>query len=119
METTISYRLEDSSMYALTVNYPVSDNSTFDMGYYQQSHIPLCGKLLADYGYQGYILHTGPGAAPGSQDLSYARIELIFDSAQSLQAGLDANGAEITADIANYTNVKPQMSFSDVSVELS
>lgn len=105
-------------MYSLTVNYPISEGSTFDMDYYQHSHMPLVAKLLADYGYQGYVLHTGVGAGPASQELAHSRVELIFDTPESLQAGLAAKSAEIMADIPNYTNINPEMSFSDVSVEL-
>ena len=105
-------------MYAMTVNYPISDDSNFDADYYRQSHIPLCSRLLADHGYQGHILHGGKGESPGASDQSYATVELLFDSLGSLQAGLAAHGAEITGDIPNYTNVRPQVSFSQVDLNL-
>jgi len=105
-------------MYAMTVNYPKSEDSSFNADYYHNEHMPLCARLLAEHGYQGHILHAGKGAKPGASDKSYATVELLFDSLQSLQAGLGAHGAEITGDIPNYTNVQPEVSFSEVIVDL-
>lgn len=105
-------------MYAMTVNYPKSDNSSFDADYYHQTHMPLCARLLNDYGYQGHVLHAGKGAQPGTSDQSYVTVELLFNSLESLQSGLGAHGAEITGDVPNYTNVRPEVSFSEVNISL-
>jgi hypothetical protein len=40
----------------------------------------------------------------------------MFESAEQMQGGLAAAGAEINGDIPNYTNVKPRMSFGEISV---
>lgn len=106
-------------MYAMTVNYPKSDNSTFDADYYHQTHMALCARLLKDHGYQGHVLHAGRGAQPGANDQSHVTVELLFDSQESLQSGLAAHGAEITGDVPNYTNVRPEISFSEVSISLN
>jgi len=105
-------------MYAMNVNYPKSDDSTFDADYYLNSHIPLVAKLMADHGFKGYVLHEGKGSAPGDNEQSYAGVELLFDSAESLQGGLAANGPEIMSDISNYTNVAPEVSYSNATVNL-
>ena len=43
---------------------------------------------------------------------------LLFESAEQMGAGLAAHGKEIGADITNYTNCTPGMSFSEVEVSL-
>jgi hypothetical protein len=64
------------------------------------------------------VLRTGGGKGPGSGDLNWVSLDLIFDSAQQMQAALAAAGQEVTADVPNYTDVKPRMSFAEIAVEL-
>jgi uncharacterized protein (TIGR02118 family) len=106
-------------MYSLTVSYPKAEGSSFDLEYYQQTHIPLCGRLFADHGYLGFVLRTDEGKGPGSADLNHASIDLIFESREQLQAALAAGGPEVTADVVNYTDARPRMSFSEMSLNIS
>ena len=105
-------------MYCLTVTYPKDDNSTFDHEYYAATHIPLCQKLFGEHGLRGTVLRTAEGKGPGSKDLNHASIDLVFDSVESLQAALAAGGKDVTADIVNYTNAKPRMSFGEINIAL-
>lgn len=105
-------------MYCMTVTYPKGDDSHFDHDYYQNTHIPLCERLFAEHGLRGSVLRTDSGKAPGSADLNHASVDLLFDSVEQLGAALAAGGAEVSADVPNYTNAKPQMSFSEVTVSL-
>jgi uncharacterized protein (TIGR02118 family) len=105
-------------MYCLTVSYPKDDNSTFDHEYYTASHIPLCQRLFGEHGLRGTVLRTAEGKGPGSGDLNHASIDLVFDSVEGLQAALAAGGKDVTADIVNYTNAKPRMSFGEIKLAL-
>ena len=105
-------------MYCLTVTYPKGEDTTFDHDYYCGTHIPLCQRLFGEHGLRGTVLRTAEGKAPGSDDLNHASIDLVFDSAEGLQAALAAGGKEVTADIVNYTNTTPRMSFGRISVAL-
>ena len=105
-------------MYCMTVTYPVGDDTRFDMDYYRNTHVPLCARLFADYGFKGSVLRTDQGGAPGKGGQAYASVDLLFESAEQMGAGLAAHGKEISADIANYTNCAPGMSFSEVEVSL-
>ncbi len=106
-------------MYCLTVTYPIGEDTRFDSDYYQDQHMPLCARLFADFGYRGSVLRSNQGKAPASGDLNYASVDLLFDSLDQLQAALAAGGREVSADLVNYTNAKPTMSFSEVSVDIS
>jgi uncharacterized protein (TIGR02118 family) len=103
-------------MYCVTVTYPKSEGSSFNYDYYVQNHIPLCAELLAPHGYLGHVLRSNQGEAPGSDELSYASIDLLFESQQQMEAGLAETGESIIADLANYTNVNTQMSFSELTL---
>ena len=106
-------------MYCLTVTYPIGEDTTFDHDYYKNSHMPLCARLFADHGYRGYVLRNNQGKAPGSGDLNYASVDILFDSQQQMGAALAAGGKEVSADIVNYTTTTPSMSFSEVSLDLA
>jgi uncharacterized protein (TIGR02118 family) len=106
-------------MYCLTVTYPKSEGSSFDLDYYRDKHVPLCARLFADHGFRGAVLRSAEGRGPGSADLNHASVDLLFDSQEQLQAALAAGGQEVSADVVNYTDVKPRMSFGEVSLELS
>ena len=103
-------------MYCVTVTYPKSEGSNFNYDYYVKNHIPLCAQLLAQHGYLGYVLRSNQGEAPGSVELSYASIDLLFESQQQMETGLAEAGGAIVADLANYTNVHTQMSFSETTL---
>ena len=105
-------------MYCMTVEYPKTEGSRFDYDYYRDHHMPLCSRLFADHGFRGVVLRTGGGKGPGSGDLNWVSLDLIFDSVEQLQAALAAAGQEVTADVPNYTDVRPRMSFAEIAVEL-
>jgi len=105
-------------MYCLTVTYPLGEDTHFDHDYYHDKHMPMCAQLLADHGYLGTVVRNGPGKAPGSSDLDYVSVDLLFEDKEHLQVGLAAAGADIQGDISNYTNCRPKMTFSEVAISL-
>ncbi len=70
-------------MYCLTVAYPKSEGTHFDLDYYRQTHIPLCARR------------------------------------EQLQAALAAAGQEVSADLVNYTDARPRMSFAEISLDIN
>jgi len=101
-------------MYCLTVTYPKSDETMFDFNYYENSHVPLVKEKYGPFGLQNVVYRKEGGSKPGGDNLFYASADLVFDSLDNMKAALAAAGAEISADIANYTNAKPSVSFAEV-----
>jgi uncharacterized protein (TIGR02118 family) len=106
-------------MYCMTVEYPKTEGSKFDYDYYRDVHMPLCTRLFAGHGFRGSVMRTGGGKGPGSGDLNWISLDLVFDSPEQLQAALAAGGAEITADVPRYTDVRPRMSFAEIALAVS
>jgi uncharacterized protein (TIGR02118 family) len=100
----------------MTVEYPKTADSHFDYQYYHNQHMPLCARLFADFGFCGSVVRTGAGKGPGTEDLNWVVIDLLFDNQQQLQAALAAGGKDVSADIPNYTNCKPRMSFAEIAL---
>jgi uncharacterized protein (TIGR02118 family) len=106
-------------MYCMTVEYPRQEGSRFDLDYYREQHLPLCEQLLAGRGFLGSVLRIGAGGAPGKSDQQWASVDLLFESAEQLGAALAAVGQDIGADVPNYTDVQPRMTFAEASVALA
>jgi uncharacterized protein (TIGR02118 family) len=103
-------------MIKVTVLYPNAANATFDMKYYVTKHLPMvrakcapeCRSIAAEGGLAG--------GEPGSQAPYIAVGHLIFDSVAAFQSTFGPNASEILADIPNYTNTKPIIQISEVTL---
>lgn len=94
-------------MVIVSVLYPKTKDSSFDLAYYLQTHIPLVKSLWSEMGLRNVDLVQGTAAIDGGMP-SYELIgQLTFDSTDSLQSALSRHGDEILGDIPNFTNVQP------------
>ena len=105
-------------MVSLTVLYPKTATSQFDMAYYLDKHIPLVKERLATMGLISVDMREGlAGGAPDSLP-PYAMItSLTFNTMDELQSGLAMHGAELLGDIPNFTDVQPQTQVCQVRVK--
>ena len=93
-------------MISLTVLYPKTADSHFDLAYYLNTHIPLVKERLTPAGLTNVIMQEAidPTAMP-----PYAMItSLVFTTIDEMGAGMGAHGPELLGDIPNFTNVTPQ-----------
>jgi uncharacterized protein (TIGR02118 family) len=94
--------------------YPNQPGNTFDMEYYCNTHMPMAQRLL---GATGFSVDAGlAGGTPGAPAPYIAIGYLLFDSLDVFQRNAAINGAELMADIPNYTNVSPVLQISEVKV---
>jgi uncharacterized protein (TIGR02118 family) len=97
---------------SLQVIYPITDDTTFDYDYYLGTHMPMVSEHMGAHIDKVLVtkgLASGPDAAPES----YAVASMTFVDQTALDAALAAAGPVI-ADIANFTNTKPQMLIGEV-----
>jgi uncharacterized protein (TIGR02118 family) len=95
-------------MISVTIMYPKTDDSTFDMDYYTSTHMPMFANALGE-GCQGWgasSIASGNWAA-----LGWA----IVDSQATFDAAMATHGAAIMGDIVNYTNVAPELIIGEVA----
>lgn len=94
-------------MFKVTVLYPASEGSTFDMEYYKTKHAELVDRILKP---TRFDIDRGIDGQP------YMTIgHLWYDTEEALQAGMGSPDAgETMADIPNFTNVQPQIQISQV-----
>lgn len=95
-------------MIVITILYPRTDESTFDMEYYTSTHMPMLSDALGDAGH-------GWGAA-AFDDGKYAAMGwAVADSKDAFDAAMAEHGAAIMGDVANYTNVQPELLVGEIT----
>lgn len=94
-------------MIRVTFLYPRTDESTFDMDYYTSTHMPMLAAALGDdcQSWGADKITSGPYEAIGWA---------LVSSAEAFGAAMAEKGAEIRADVANYTNMRPDVVMGDV-----
>lgn len=95
-------------MISVHILYPRTDESTFDMDYYTSTHMPMLADALGDdcTAWGASSVPAGPWAAIGWATVT---------SQDAFNAGMKEHGGKIMADVANYTNVAPEMVIGDVA----
>ena len=103
-------------MIKVSVLYPNGPSAKFDMKYYVTHHMPMvrdkcapeCRSIAAESGLGG--------GEPGAPAPYIAVGHLVFDSVAAFQKTFGPNAAEILADIPNYTNTKPIIQISEITL---
>ena len=100
---------ETAAMHRVTILYPTGDDATFDLDYYCNKHMPLLSERLGDAckGWGVDKVVSGPYQAIGWA---------LVDSLDAFNAAMGEHGAEIMADVPNYTNVSPQLVIGEVKI---
>ena len=89
---------------SLNVLYPNQDGARFDTGYYRSTHIPLAMKVM-----KAASVILIEGVPMGSTPAPFAMLaHFQFASSEALTAALaDPGMAEVRADVAKFTEIKP------------
>jgi uncharacterized protein (TIGR02118 family) len=93
-------------MIRLSVLYPTREDAVFDHDYYRDHHVPLA---LQTWGLESAEIDKGI-------DGPYvAAVHFRFESAEAMTASMSGAGSgQVSADVANYTNITPVLQVSEV-----
>lgn len=102
-------------MIRISVSYPAREGAHFDHAYYQEQHAALIREKLGAHGMRrleiDQVLSDGAGkAAP-----IVAAAHMLFDDIDAFRAAMAAGGKALAADMANYTDLQPQVLISQVA----
>mgnify|MGYP001812605126 CR=1 FL=1 len=103
-------------MIKVSVMYPNSEGANFDIDYYCNTHIPMVGELLGDALKGGAVDSGLAGGAPGEAAPFIAMGHITFESVEAFQDSFGPNAEKIMADLANFTNVQPQIQISEIKI---
>lgn len=102
-------------MIRVSVMYPKTDESTFDLDYYVSTHMPLVSSLLVSKGMRSVEIDQGLGSAGPGQPAPYACIgHMTFDTIEAFQQAFGPHATTIMGDIPNFTNVEPVVQISRI-----
>jgi len=103
-------------MIKVSVMYPNSEGSEFDMDYYCNTHVPMVREKLGTDLKKVSAEEGLGGAVPGEKASYIAMGHLYFDSVQIFYAAFAPHAEAIMGDIPNYTNVQPTVQVSEVKI---
>ena len=102
-------------MIRVSVFYPNETGKKFDFDYYKNKHMKLVGERLKPFGVVRTEIDKGlAGGAPGAPATYVCVGHVYANSVEEFQKGMGAHGAEIMADIPNYTNIQPTIQINDI-----
>lgn len=105
-------------MIKISILYPNTQGSRFDLGYYIQSHMPMSIGLLSAYpGFRGVSVEHGiAGGVPGTNAAYIAMCHFMFESAASFMDAFSPHAAALQGDMPNYTNIEPLIQINEVLI---
>lgn len=104
-------------MIKVSLLYPNSDSSHFDMDYYCNRHIPMLLKKLGRACRRVAVEEGLVVGSAGSMPAFVAIGHLYFRSVKAFQTAFYPHEATIMADLPNYTNVRPTIQISAVKIQ--
>ena len=102
---------------AVTIAYPASPGAHFDWDYYLNKHIPMVSKLLGPAVREVSIDKGLGGAVKDAPPPFVAIATMRFDSVAAFEAAAGPHTAEIMADSAKFTDIKPVIQVSSIEVD--
>lgn len=103
-------------MVKVSVLYPKTADSRFDMSYYLTKHIPMVQQKLGA-ALRGTSIEQGlAGVQPGSPPAYATMGHLLFDSVEAFMQAFGPHADAIVGDIPNYTNTQPTIQISEVKL---
>lgn len=103
-------------MIKVTVLYPNSAGTKFDMAYYLNSHIPMVVGLVGSALREVSVEQGISGEEPGTNPPYVTTAHLVFESVEAFQKSFGTHMQEIMDDIPKYTNSQPLIQIGEVKL---
>ena len=103
-------------MIKVSIMYPNTKGSKFDVEYYVETHMPMSVRLLSAHpGFKGVSVEAGiSGDKPGSAPAYVAMCNLLFNSVEEFWAATSPHGETLQDDMLNCTDIVPVIQISEV-----
>jgi uncharacterized protein (TIGR02118 family) len=106
-------------MIRVSIIYPQPSNTldnkqVFDLHYYQTKHLPLVEKLYRKFGLSHWQIDQGISLSTRQSASFIAASYLFFHSVDNVKQAFKNQGVNVMADVKNFTNIEPQISFSEI-----
>lgn len=106
--------IPETGMFKVAVLYPNGENKTFDIDYYEKTHMPMVagfiGKNLKFYEIDKGIAGRRPNDKVSFVAIGYFYINDVAEYNKSIAQNRDA----VINDFKNYTNIQPIVQISEI-----
>ncbi|MFC7523061.1 EthD family reductase [Parapedobacter sp. GCM10030251] len=104
----------ESGMFKVAILYPNGDGKTFDMDYYEETHMPLVAGFLGD-NLKFYEIDKGLSGRTPEEEAPFVAIGYFYinDVAEYVKA-IAQNRDAVISDFKNYTNIQPIVQISEI-----
>jgi uncharacterized protein (TIGR02118 family) len=103
-------------MIKVSVLYPNTAGSRFDLAYYLTTHVPLARQKLGAAVRGVSVEHGLSGLQVTSPPAYQVMGHLLFDSVDAFQKAFEPHASAIVGDIPNFANTEPIIHISDVKL---
>lgn len=109
-----SSSVAEKGLTKVSVMYPYAEGKTFNMEYYESTHMPMVAKFLGS-NLVKYTIEKGLASGIPNQPLPFMAIGTFYvKNLSEYQAAIAPNRDAIRADFPNYTNITPVILVSEV-----
>ena len=102
----------NNKMIKMSVMYPQEQGKNFNLDYYLQTHMALVKDKWSGLVKDVYVTKGLAGGAPNSPPSYHVMAQISFASMDDLQEAL-GKGADLFADIPNFTDIQPVVQISE------
>ena len=104
----------DNELFKVSILYPNGEDTTFDIDYYQNKHMPMVAGFLGE-NLSFYEIDKGMAGRTPDEKGSYVAVGYFYvkDIAKYNQA-IGQNREAVISDIKNYTNIRPIIQISEI-----
>jgi uncharacterized protein (TIGR02118 family) len=104
----------EKGLVKVSIMYPFADGKTFNIEYYETTHMPMVAGFLGS-NLVRYTIEKGTASGIPNMPLPFIAIGTFYvKSLSEYQQAIAPNKDAIRADFVNYTNVSPIILISEV-----
>lgn len=106
--------IEEKGLIKVSIMYPFAEGKTFDMAYYETSHMPMVAGFLGQ-NLVKYTIEKGVASGIPNTPLPFMAIGTFYvKSLSEYQKAIAPNRDAIRSDFPNYTNISPVILVSEM-----
>lgn len=109
-----SSAVSERDLVKVSIMYPFAEGKTFDMEYYETSHMPMVASFIGS-NLVRYTIEKGTASGIPSMPLPFIAIGTFYvKSLSEYKQAIAPNRDAIREDFANYTDVNPIIFISEM-----
>ncbi len=102
-------------MIRVSIYYPNTTASKFNLEYFLTQHVPLVEGRLRPVGLERVEIDEGIATPKPDDPVPFSVVEhLVFNNFEEMQTALGENSEMLMADVPNFTNVEPMVQINRV-----